>query len=70
MKRFMQIVDLLDERRALMLDEVRPEYVFENKDFELEVLQHMMVDDKVFSIGELRELRQHTKELGEWMRRV
>jgi len=66
----MQIVDLLDERRALMLDEVRPEHVFENKDFELEVLQHMMVDDKTFSIEELRELKCHTKELGEWMRRV
>ena len=70
MRRFKQIADLLDEKRQLLLDEIRPEHVFEKKDFELTVLQHMMVDDKTFSIEQITEFRQHTKEIDEWLRRI
>jgi len=70
MKRFMQMTDLLEERRRLLLDEIRPEHVFEKKDFELNVLMHQMVDQKTLSIEELKELKGHIKEIDEWLRRI
>jgi hypothetical protein len=66
----MQMTDLLEERRRLLLDEIRPEHVFEKKDFELNVLMHQMVDQKTLSIEELKELKGHIKEIDEWLRRI
>ncbi|MFH1505898.1 MAG: hypothetical protein ABIE94_02820 [archaeon] len=70
MIQFKQITDLLDERRRMLLEEIHPDFIIEQKDFELEVLQHMMVDQKVLSIGELRELKSHVKEIDEWLRLI